>query len=160
MQLIQAAIRTHARLFPCLAGDHCEPPYGYLHHHESSHENYGERQKLPINLKQLVRPEHTRQKLIAEVMSFPRISRVHRQWLNALLRCSCCRTTAFDAAKLREGIPSSVTHLFSRRSIAAGPQAPIALRLHLHGHVLGCLGIRGQSLFPRSFGRCPVTGAV
>ena len=38
VQLIQAAIKTHARLSPCLAGDHCEPQYGYLHYHESSHE--------------------------------------------------------------------------------------------------------------------------
>ena len=124
--------------------------------------SYGGRQKLPDNLKQLLRPVARSvpdKELIAEVMSLPRVSRVHRPRLNALWRCSCCRTTAFCAATLRVGIPSTETHLFSRRSIAAGPQTPIALRLHLLGHFLGCL-ISSQSFFPQSFAGCPVTGPV
>ena len=87
-------------------GDHCEPQYGYFLYHESSHERLRwvtEVANQSEAATQACGEKRTRQRADRGDESLSRVSRVHRPRLNALWRCSCCRTTAFYAATLRVG---------------------------------------------------------
>ena len=88
---------------------------------------YGGRQKLLVNLKQLFRPVAMSvpyNELIAEVMMFAEGFQECKD--HGSTHCGvvlAVEAAAFYAATLRVGTPFAETHLVSRRSVAAGPQA-------------------------------------
>ena len=128
VQLIQAAIKTHAKVVSLLGWEiTVNHNAGIFITMNPATKGEGERQKLPGNVKQLFRPVTMSvpdNELIAKVMMFTEgfsSPKIMAQRIVALF--FAVEATAFCAATLRVGTPFAETHLFSRRSVAAGPQA-------------------------------------
>ena len=127
VQLIQAAIKTHAKV-----EDHCDLQCEYLHYQKSSYERLQWATKLPDNLKQFFRPVAISvpgNELIAKVMMFVEGFRAQRSWHNALWRCPYCRGSCFQCSnptnvrllKLILSLPGRLLQDHKRKHDGQGP---------------------------------------